>query len=112
LFCTNNQARLVLTYDYCTSGIVAFISTPTNNFCPLDAPVTLTVSPAGGILVGDGLTGNSFSPSGLTPDSSFTITYQYTDTAGCPSSASVTMTTGFAPDVAPGILFAQAILFS
>lgn len=51
-------------------------------YCPDAAPETVTVSPAGGILAGTGITGTDFNP--VTAGSGiFDLTYEFTDTLGC-----------------------------
>ncbi len=55
-------------------------------YCISDAAVTLTTTPSGGVLSGDGITGDQFSPAdaGL---GNASITYTYTDAVtGCPYS--------------------------
>lgn len=90
-FCTTNHARVKLTYNYCPSGQVAAISMPVTSFCGIDNAVAITTSPAGGTLTGTGISGNMFDPQGLFPGN-YMITYNYTDTAGCASAATVIAT--------------------
>lgn len=53
-----------------------------NTYCSNAPVVTLSPSPAGGILSGNGLSGNSFDPSSVTSGIS-QITYEYTTVNGC-----------------------------
>ncbi len=86
-FCTANHARAKIRYNYCTSGPVASLSMPVNSFCTSSSTVAVTATPAGGVLSGAGLTGSTFNPASLTPGMSYTISYSYTNTAGCVSKA-------------------------
>ena len=52
--------------------------------CNNQSAITLTGTPAGGTFVGTGVSGGSFSPSGLSGN--YTITYSYTDGNGCSNS--------------------------
>jgi len=100
-FCGNNHVRVKLTYNYCASGLSALLTMPQTVFCPLDPAVPLTISPAGGVLAGMGITGSTFSPEGLTPDSQYVISYTYTDANNCVSVDSSTIYISLAPDVTP-----------
>ncbi len=90
-FCTANHARAKIRYNYCVSGPVASLSIPSNTFCTSGSSVAITATPAGGVLTGAGVTGSTFSPASLTPGSSYTVSYSYTNTAGCISKAETTI---------------------
>lgn len=91
LFCTNNHARIRLSYDYCPNpgGPTASISISNNSFCPTDAPAAIVASPSGGTLSGTGISGNSFDPS--IGSGTYTLTYTYTSGTGCTSMDDVTV---------------------
>lgn len=87
-----------VTTSLTTTGITYFPSgsvqqTPftvsgVSNYCEDSAPVTLTVTPAGGIFSGPGIVnGNQFDPTIAGPGS-HTLTYTYTDVNGCTNSIS------------------------
>lgn len=70
---------------------VVSVTTPVDSLCPASQPATLTLSPAGGILTGPGISGNQFDAfaagSGM-----HTITYVYTDSiTGCGASDTLMM---------------------
>jgi hypothetical protein len=58
--------------------------------CVTDAPLAISVSPAGGTLAGPGVTGNAFDPS-IAGIGTHTITYSYTDTNNCSASATTSI---------------------
>jgi len=60
-------------------------------YCSYDAAVTLTGTPSGGTFKIDGLSAVSFNPSVQTPGP-HTVTYTYTNTNGCPSTDSKSIT--------------------
>lgn len=86
-FCSANHARAKIRYNFCATGPVASLSIPSNTFCTSGSTVAITATPAGGILSGAGIIGNTFNPSSLTPGTTYTATYSYTNTAGCISKA-------------------------
>jgi hypothetical protein len=91
-FCTTNHARVRLDYTFCaTGGPFAELTIPATSFCSLDAPVTLTATPAGGTLTGPGVSGNTFDPSTLAPGM-YIISYTYTTPGGCVTISDVTVT--------------------
>ena len=76
------------------SVYVTITPTPVVSFATLDTlycfnapPVTLIGSPAGGAFTGTGMLANTFTPSSAGAGT-FSVTYNYTDLAGCSSSAS------------------------
>jgi hypothetical protein len=100
-FCTTNHARVKLDYNFCTNGgPIASMSIPQTEFCSLDAPVTVTTTPAGGTLSGPGISGNTFSAAALAPGS-YTINYTYTNAGGCTSDFEIVV------EVLPGIFIAS-----
>ncbi|HTF04057.1 MAG TPA: hypothetical protein VK826_08525, partial [Bacteroidia bacterium] len=98
VFCTANHARVRLDYTFCTSGPLAFMSMPVTTFCGIDSAVTVTTTPAGGTLTGQGLTGNTFSPASLA-SGEYTLTYTFTNGAGCTSEFGIDVTILMAPSV-------------
>lgn len=56
--------------------------------CVLSPAITLTATPVGGVFNGNGVTGTIFNPDASTLGTN-TITYSYTDAAGCTNSDSV-----------------------
>jgi len=61
---------------------IVFITNLATQYYTNEAPVTLIGAPAGGTFSGPGVTGNVFDPGSLLPGV-YTITYTYTDAAGC-----------------------------
>ena len=57
--------------------------------CSNESPVTLTLAPTGGLLVGQGVSGNIFNPT-LAGAGIHSLTYLYTDNNGCSNTAQVT----------------------
>ena len=55
-------------------------------YCNVDPSVTLVGNPAGGVFSGNGVAGNTFDPSAV-PLGNVTITYTFTDSLGCVSTA-------------------------
>lgn len=88
-FCTANHARAKISYNYCAAGPSAGLSIPANNFCTSSPTVAVSARPAGGVLSGAGLTGTTFNPATLTPGTTYTLSYTYTNTAGCITSYEV-----------------------
>jgi SprB repeat/Secretion system C-terminal sorting domain len=66
--------------------------------CVDDAPVTIITNPAGGILNGPGLTGNSFNPGSVSPGMQV-FSYYYMDANGC----DVTVTDSILVDPCTGV---------
>lgn len=68
-----------------------------------DPPVALTGSPAGGVITGPGIVGNTFDPSLAGVGGPYTVTYTYTDQYGCTGEytqdVTVTLSTGILDDV-------------
>lgn len=91
-FCTANHARAKISYNYCAAGPSAALSIPANSFCTSSSTVAVTVTPAGGVLSGSGLTGTTFNPAVLTPGTSYTLSYTYTNTTGCVTKSEVYVT--------------------
>jgi len=60
--------------------------TPVADLCIDDPAVTLTAVPSGGTFSGDGITGNTFTP---TQAGNFTITYTYTNPNGCTNTSTI-----------------------
>lgn len=99
-FCTANHAKARLSYNYCSSpnAQTASFTMSVTQFCASDAAVQLTATPAGGTFSGTGVSGNTFDPEMLMAGTS-SITYTVTDTTGCTSSASVSVTVLPSPTV-------------
>lgn len=93
VICTTNHGKARLSYNYCSSPNAQTANFPMSvtQFCASDAAVTLTATPAGGTFSGSGVSGNTFDPEML-PAGTSSITYTVTDTTGCTSSASVSVT--------------------
>lgn len=64
--------------------VVTFSGLP-DSVCTVASPYQLTGNPAGGTFSGAGIVGNFFNPSGAALGNN-TITYSYTDSAGCSNS--------------------------
>lgn len=97
--CTRNRVRVHLTYNFCTFGVpVEFASLVLSDsvFCPLDAGLALSGSPAGGTYSGPGINGSTFTPYGLAAGN-YTITYTAADSIGCISSTTATVTVSNTP---------------
>jgi len=58
------------------------ISSIDSLYCIYNAPVTLTATPPGGVFIGQGVSGSSFSPTTAGLGNWF-IAYSYTDSSGC-----------------------------
>ncbi|MCY7409795.1 MAG: gliding motility-associated C-terminal domain-containing protein [Chitinophagales bacterium] len=71
-----------------------------SSYCSDHAAVTLIANPAGGIFLGNGISGNEFLPESLTPGYAYTIEYLYTDSIGCISKDSATTFIHALPNVA------------
>lgn len=97
-YCGSSTMRVRLQYDYCAFGTpveIASITSDTNFVCSHNT-ASFTVSPAGGTLVGSGLSGLTFNPSGLNPGN-YNFTYTGTDAIGCTTSSSALITIGATP---------------
>jgi uncharacterized repeat protein (TIGR03803 family) len=77
------------------SFTVVDITAADSVFCAGDAQENLTVSPAGGNIYGQHVSGNSFSPDTA---GSFPLAYVYTNTYGCTSYDTLVMTVNALPD--------------
>lgn len=75
------------------------LTSAASQVCVNNSPVALTGSPAGGTYSGTGVSGNSFDPA-VAGAGSFTLSYAYTNGAGCSATASkvigVSLCTGIA----------------
>lgn len=71
---------------------------PISNICLNETPVTLNGNPEGGWFEGPGVTGNTFYPEVATPGT-WTISYYFTNEAGCTSSAFTQVTVMPVPQV-------------
>lgn len=98
-YCENSSTmRVRLQYDYCEFGTpvqVASIIADTNFVCSFNT-ADFTVLPVGGTLVGSGLSGLTFNPSGLN-SGNYTFSYTGTDAIGCTTTASTIIRVGFTP---------------
>lgn len=81
---TATRMRVQLTYEYCNFGVPQFANFTLSDslFCAYDASMTLSGTPTGGTFTGTGITGNSFSPAGLS-GGYYDITYTAADAFGC-----------------------------
>jgi len=89
--CTALYFQCRIRYNFCIAGVpqnLAFFTLSDSLFCKYDNSITLSGQPAGGTFSGPGVTGNTFSPSTLTPGSIYNITYTATDGIGCTTSFS------------------------
>lgn len=59
---------------------------PISNLCVGDSAITLTANPPGGVFTGQNVSGDRFDP---VQPGVYTITYTYTNNAGCVNSSSV-----------------------
>lgn len=73
------------------SSPVASLSGLSTDYCENDAAVTVNVSPTGGILTGNGISGNSFDPN-VAGAGTHNILYVYTNSNGCVDSAKQSVT--------------------
>lgn len=92
--CTNEYFQCKLIYNYCSAGTpfdFAAFNLSKTAFCTYDDGIALSGTPATGNFSGNGVVGNTFSPAGLTPGSSHTITYTATDAIGCVTTATKTV---------------------
>ncbi len=85
--CTNTATQNITVHALPTLTISG-IGT---DVCINDAPITITVSPQGGILSGPGVNNNIFDPS-VAGIGTHTITYTYADNNGCITSTTHTVT--------------------
>ena len=69
-----------------------------NNLCSDNPPINLSATPNGGIYSGNGMSGNTFTPS-VNIIGNNTITYNYTDANGCNDSESQIITVNELPTV-------------
>ncbi|MFZ9596976.1 MAG: PKD domain-containing protein [Schleiferiaceae bacterium] len=69
-----------------------------NPACVGDGPIALSGTPAGGVWSGTGVNGASFDPTGLGPGN-YTVTYAYTNSAGCTGTATAVIQLAAAPNV-------------
>jgi hypothetical protein len=69
-----------------------------NPACVGDGPIALSGTPAGGVWSGTGVNGTSFDPTGLGPGN-YTVTYAYTNSAGCTGTATAVIQLAAAPNV-------------
>lgn len=107
-FCTNNQARVKLQYNYCPAGgPIASIALANTSMCAIDGTVAVSTAPAGGTLSGPGTSGNVFDPAGFTPGT-YTLTYNYTNSGGCASYDQAFVTIKAAPIATSNVTMACA----
>lgn len=72
------------------------------SICQNGTPISLTGTPAGGTWSGNGVTGNTFNPSSLSPGNT-QVTYNFTSpTTGCSNTDNVTITVLAPPNVQAG----------
>lgn len=69
-----------------------------NNYCSNASTINLIGTPAGGVFFGNGISGNSFSPS-IAGVGTHTVTYSYTDGNGCSNTKVRTVTVNANPSV-------------
>ncbi len=84
--CTGASSSKTVTVNALTP--VSFSGFTQPKYYTTSTPVVLTGSPAGGIFSGPGITGNTFYPAVAGIGGPHTITYAYTNAAGCTNSAS------------------------
>lgn len=65
------------------------ISPIANAYSCMDAPVSLIANPSGGVFSGPGVSGNTFNPNQIGVGGPYQINYDYVNTNGCSSTASV-----------------------
>jgi hypothetical protein len=66
-----------------------------------DGPVTLTGSPAGGVFIGPGVTGSTFTPA-VAGEGTHGVTYMYEDEQGCLNAASLCTSVSLGMGLEPG----------
>ncbi len=88
--CTASTQVVAYIYPNATGNISGLNSSYYTN----STPITLTGTPAGGTFSGSGISGNVFNPS-VAGAGTHTIIYSFTDTHGCTSSVSVTVTVSY-----------------
>ncbi|MFZ1693528.1 MAG: PKD domain-containing protein [Flavobacteriales bacterium] len=78
--------------------------TPSFSRCADEAPVALVGAPAGGTWSGNGISGPpwEFDPAAVTPGSTSTLTYTFTNANGCVSTATTNATVNALPNVNAG----------
>lgn len=80
--CTNSASDQIV-----VNPLPVVSLTVANPYCISPTPEAIAVSPAGGTLTGNGVTGTNFTPS-VAGVGSHPLTYSYTDNNGCANSAS------------------------
>ncbi len=92
--CTFTSSATVVTVN--PIPIVSF-SGLSSTYTTISPASTLTGSPAGGVFSGPGISGNTFNPATAGIGGPYTITYNYTSSAGCSASQSqsTTVTAGY-----------------
>jgi len=76
----------------------SIIAAGTGKYCLNSASQIITVTPTGGVLTGNGITGQTFSPS-FAGVGTYTLTYNYTDVNSCKTSATTSVTVNPLPTV-------------
>ena len=94
--CTASSIQSVMVNSLPTVSISGFANPAA--YCVNDPAVVLTVSPMGGILSGNGISGNQFNPTVAGPGI-HTVTYSYTDANLCTNSQSINVTVFALPNV-------------
>jgi hypothetical protein len=84
LGCSDTDSLLVYINPVTTTSLSGLAS----NYCENDNPATITTSPSGGVLSGNGVSGSTFNPStsGL---GATTLSYTYTNIFGCTDTSSL-----------------------
>ncbi|MEY4477915.1 MAG: hypothetical protein RL276_220 [Bacteroidota bacterium] len=91
----------VVTSNAITATVLALPTANAGTYSPAcvgDGPVALSGTPAGGTWSGTGVTGSTFDPTGLGPGN-YTVTYSYTNSAGCTGTATAVIQLAAAPNV-------------
>ena len=85
----------------CVSPTAVSFSGLGTSYTTSDGPVALTGAPVGGVFIGPGVNGNSFSPA-VAGEGTHGITYMYEDEQGCLNAASLCTSVSLGMGLEPG----------
>lgn len=85
----------------CVSPTPVSFSGLNSGYTTADAPVTLTGSPAGGVFIGPGISGNTFDPAAA-GEGTHSVSYTYLDENNCVNTASACVSVSVGMGVGPG----------
>ncbi|MCA6363063.1 MAG: T9SS type A sorting domain-containing protein [Bacteroidetes bacterium] len=87
--CSNTDSTFITINNSPVVTLTTISASSTDTVCQSDSNVILVGTPSGGIYSGTSVIGNQFDPS-FGPGT-YTLTYSYTDSAGCSGTSSVTI---------------------